>query len=57
LAYEADQMSQDYDLEMGKVYSSTAKEIVQYLEEKGFRQDSERHSLYKKWIKHFIKAK
>lgn len=57
LAYEADQMSQDYDLEMGKVYSSTAKEIVQYLKEKGFRQDSERHSLYKKWIKHFIKAK
>ena len=57
LAYEADQMTQDYDLEMGKIYSSTASKIKSLFKENGYIQNSERHKSYKKWIKHFIKNK
>jgi len=53
-AYEAEQMSQDYDLEIGKVYSSSVSKIKRYLEEEGYEQDSERHKMYKKWVKRFI---
>lgn len=57
LAYEASQMTQDYDLEMGKIYSSKASKIKSLFEEKGYIQDSKRHKLYKSWIKSFIKNK
>ena len=57
LAYEGSQDSQDYDIEMGKIYSCTAKNILKALEEGGFQKDSSLRKLYKKWVKHTIAQK
>ena len=53
LAYEADQMTQDYDLEMGKVYFWTASKIKQLLKSRGYMENSK--SLYKEFVKYFVK--
>lgn len=55
LAYEAHQLSQDYDLEMGKVYFWSASKIKSLLKEAGYEENSNRHKLYKSWVKHFLK--
>ena len=52
LAYEADQSSQDYDLNMGKIFSWTASSICNALNNAGFEEDSERKKFYKSWIRH-----
>ena len=51
LAYEADQNSADYDLQMGKVYSGTASKIVNLFKESGFNETDEGRKWYKKWVK------
>ena len=51
LAYEADQHSADYDLQMGKIYSRTASKIVNLFKERGFNETDEGRKWYKKWVK------
>ena len=52
IAYEASQYEQDYDLEMGKIFSGTYNRILSALENAGFEEDSELNNIYKKWIRH-----
>ena len=51
LAWEAAQHSQDYDLEMGKVWFWNAKRIRKELEANGFKSDQNNNKLYKGWVK------
>ena len=40
LAYEGSQHSQDYDIEMGKIFIWTANEIIKMFEEGGYEKES-----------------
>lgn len=57
LAYEADQSSQDYDLDMGKIFSWTASSISNALKSAGFEENSETKKFYKTWIRHLENKK
>lgn len=55
-AYEASQSKRKYNLEMGKVFSSTASSIIDLLKAGGFKKDSQQQSKYDEWIKQYIKT-
>ena len=54
LAGEAQQSSVDYDLEIKKIWSWQAHDIISQIEEKGFKRKDDTHEFYKKWCKHFM---
>ncbi len=57
LAYEGSQDSQDYDIEMGKIFTGTANKIIKMFEEGGYEEDSSLSKMYKNWVKHTIAQK
>ena len=52
-AFEAGQDTEDYDLEMGKVWFWNAWRLRKEMEANGFKSDKECTKSYKKWIKTF----
>lgn len=48
------QSSVVYDLEIKKIWSWNAREIMSKIEDKGFVRDDESHDFYKKWCKHYL---
>ena len=57
LAYkEGHQSARCYEIQMGKVFSLTAKEIKKNLKEKGFKKGSNGNGISKKYVKRVIKG-